>query len=254
MSCKKPHSYNEALVITHRRLDIMTYEELLTRLMDNERLHPALETAIRAHAASMSVDVCNDYASLKNWVSRLGAAISDRWSSMEIAEQRELLVSVYPEMPVEHGPDEAVPAASIDSVKYCAGDTPRSLDAMSWPYLNQEDLTRPNALATFMDARAENLPFTFVRSKLGMGRWSNLRYQTSEAFAAFQRRDTRFMSEGEVYKGLWGPHFDELVPQLSVLFSKEPSTDTYGTITQDKIEPGANDTIEVSVLMGLQVL
>lgn len=56
----------------------MTYEELLTRLMDNERLNPALETAIRAHDASMSVDVCNGYARLKSWVSRLGAAISDR--------------------------------------------------------------------------------------------------------------------------------------------------------------------------------
>lgn len=89
---------------------------------------------------------------------------------MEIAEQRELLVSEYPEMPVEHGPDEAVLAASINSVKYCARDTPRSLDAMRWPYLNQEDLTRPNALATFMDARAGNLPFTFVRSELGMSR------------------------------------------------------------------------------------
>jgi hypothetical protein len=83
-----------------------------------------------------------------------GGLIKQRWHKMSKAQRRELLLTAWPGMSTRHRPDMDPDITKID------------FQAQVWPYINLEDLVKPEALPMFLNSRGQNLPDIFAYSDL----------------------------------------------------------------------------------------
>lgn len=83
-----------------------------------------------------------------------------------VAQRRDVLVQAWPNIAVDHGANFALSGQSSPT-QLCDQEwmIKTNLEALFWPYINIEDLTKPKSLLIFLNSRARNLPWTFAMSE-----------------------------------------------------------------------------------------
>jgi hypothetical protein len=85
--------------------------------------------------------------------------IRKRWAKRNRQQRLKLLLDAWPEMPVSHRPDfkafrKETPAQRSLSTKHQA--------CFIWPYINQEDLSKPEPLLLLLNSRGRHNPWDFA--------------------------------------------------------------------------------------------
>ncbi|KAI7773168.1 hypothetical protein LA080_011723 [Diaporthe eres] len=119
---------------------------------------------------------------LRAILERHEAAIQKRWLKKTNAQRRAMLLKVWPKMALEHHADFA--AFKAIARQHYKGtrdrndgwDKAKHRDPFMWPYINQEDLSKPKALLLLLNARGRHNPCDFAAADgdaLRLGKTSN---------------------------------------------------------------------------------
>lgn len=91
---------------------------------------------------------------------RYESVIRKRWTKKSVEKRRKTILEAWgTEMAATHRPDFAA-ARNSDPMQQAHATKYR--EAFIWPYINQEDLTKPDSLLLFLTARARNHPESFA--------------------------------------------------------------------------------------------
>ena len=114
---------------------------------------------VRQEAADRSVNLLQNWDLLRGIIERHEPTIQRRWSKKSRQQRITLLLEEWPSMPPTHRPD-------FDAFRR---ETPEQQgvntiyrDWYMFPYVNQEDLSKPKALLLFLNARARCHPSDFA--------------------------------------------------------------------------------------------
>lgn len=101
------------------------------------------------------------WTTLQAIVERNESVLQKRWMKMTTKWRREILLTAWPNMVVFHHPDLAINRMSL-------ANTPAThkwdTAAYKWPYINLEDLVKPNSLPLLLNSRGRNRPGSFARA------------------------------------------------------------------------------------------
>ncbi|KIW99134.1 uncharacterized protein Z519_00797 [Cladophialophora bantiana CBS 173.52] len=115
------------------------------------------ESTSRSHAIFQSFDTLHDI------LQRHEATIQNRWTKRTKQQRLKILLNAWPGLPASHRPD--FEAFRIESPQQRQAGT-RYRGAFMWPYLNQEDLSRPRTLLLLLNARGRNHPSCFAAADI----------------------------------------------------------------------------------------
>ncbi|KAF2469970.1 uncharacterized protein BDR25DRAFT_325730 [Lindgomyces ingoldianus] len=123
---------------------------------------PLLEE-VRQKARSFSEKLLKDWQTLNAIIERHKEVIRKRWISKSKGKREQILLDAWPNMSTKHRPDvesylQGNPARHSMTTKF--------QEAYMWPYVNLEDLTKPNLLSVFLNSRGRKYPHEFVHSDL----------------------------------------------------------------------------------------
>jgi hypothetical protein len=108
------------------------------------------------------------FAILQTVLDRHEAKLHRRWLKKSKKQRRELVLGAWGTMPQSHRPeldflgtfdrlhDDGLPKTFLQD----------KLDALEWPYINQEDLTKSRSLLLFLVSRGRNHPAAFATADL----------------------------------------------------------------------------------------
>jgi hypothetical protein len=159
--CLLSHS-EELAVEKAKQIPSIELKDALRKLYGRENMTLEFAYEIRSHAETLSVSLCTAFSHLKAIMERHEPLIRRRWSSKTRSERQALLLDVLPTMATTHRPDLEF---SCDERLAFENDTPSLADQIMFPYINLEDLCKPHPLLVFLNARAFNLPWTFVNTE-----------------------------------------------------------------------------------------
>ncbi|KZM19336.1 hypothetical protein ST47_g9534 [Ascochyta rabiei] len=112
---------------------VIELSELTARLCRDATVTPAMINALEVHFMLLPI--------LKSWTMKT------------VAQRRKILLAAWPDMPEVHRPDNVVATEHA---------TPGTIpDRFVWPFINQEDLTKPRTLLIFLNARGRKTPWGF---------------------------------------------------------------------------------------------
>ncbi|KAM7199791.1 hypothetical protein V8F20_005661 [Naviculisporaceae sp. PSN 640] len=117
---------------------------------------------IRREARAKSSQIHRDYNLLRSIAERHENKIQKRWEKKSKPQRLAILQCAWPhKMPLTHRPDFAAFRQHHDRL------TQRGLreslrGAFMWPYINQEDLVKPNTFPLLLNSRARNHPSVFA--------------------------------------------------------------------------------------------
>jgi hypothetical protein len=118
---------------------------------------------VRTQAKELAKNIFQSWKFLFICVVAHEKTIRKRWLKKTKAQRRTILLKVWPDMSSTHRPDfEALLFTKPQNTPELAV----RLDALTWPYINLEDLSRPKALLIFLNARGRHLPDHFAHSDL----------------------------------------------------------------------------------------
>lgn len=109
---------------------------------------------VRRQATKRSSAIFQRLDTLHAIVDRHELTIQNRWMKKTRPQRLKIILSAWPDLPVSHRPD-------FDAFRKKQANA-RFRDSFIWPYLNQEDLTRPRSLLLLLNARARNHPSYFA--------------------------------------------------------------------------------------------
>lgn len=114
---------------------------------------------VREESRERSKKIGSSYKTLREIVERHEATIQRRWANKTKQQKLKVLLTAWPMMPGVHRPDfqalrKESPTQRDSGTKF--------KDAYMWPYINQEDLTKPRPLMLLINARARNPPPNFA--------------------------------------------------------------------------------------------
>ena len=110
-------------------------------------------------ATKRSGVIFNSLDTLHAILERHEATIQNRWTKKTKQQRRNVLLSAWPGLPPSHRPN--FDAFRKETPQQREAGT-RHRDTFMWPYLNQEDLTRPRTLLLLLSARGKNHPSHFA--------------------------------------------------------------------------------------------
>ncbi|EAA32429.1 hypothetical protein GE21DRAFT_7472 [Neurospora crassa] len=115
--------------------------------------------AVRRTAKERRDSIFASYAKLHDILERHEDTIQKRWAKKKKAQRLQILLKAWPNMAPNHRPDfEAFLKESeqqrMSGTKY--------KDWFMWPYINQEDLSRPRLLPLLLNSRGRHHPCTFA--------------------------------------------------------------------------------------------
>lgn len=114
---------------------------------------------VRREARERSIAVLGQLDALGGILDRHEATIQNRWTKRTKQQRLKILLNACPELPASHRPD--IDAFRKETTEQRKAGT-RYRDAFMWPYLNQEDLSKPRTLLLLLNARARNHPSHFA--------------------------------------------------------------------------------------------
>ncbi|KAL9035524.1 MAG: hypothetical protein Q9180_004816 [Flavoplaca navasiana] len=154
-----------------------------------------IEDLMAASQATLDI-LFKSWSQLRNITSQYMASLGKRWRRKTDMQRRAILVKVCPRIPPMHRPD------FVALRKGCRREElPFSLDiALRLPYINLEDLCKPDRLMLFLESRSNNLPAIFTnmdRSHLRVGLRSRM------LFPDYVRGHTMYLN-GEMTRDRYG--------------------------------------------------
>jgi hypothetical protein len=145
-----------------------TARELESTLKNHQ---PSVVLSITAALAERSVhatSIIHGYALLRTILDRHEATVHRRWLNKSKKERRELIVEAWGAMPLSHRPDWEYMnnMTRMNQHEITPDFMDDTADAFMWPYINQEDLTKPRSLLLFLASRGRNHPAAFAAADL----------------------------------------------------------------------------------------
>lgn len=109
-----------------------------------------------------------NYNTLSWILARHEPTIQRRWLKKNHAQRLKILLQAWPNMATIHRPDFQAfrREAKGQEIKAHRKIHTRFRDHYMWPYINQEDLCKPNPLLLLLNARGRNLPGVFAAGDL----------------------------------------------------------------------------------------
>ncbi|CAA9958131.1 hypothetical protein PTMSG1_01704 [Pyrenophora teres f. maculata] len=199
---------------------------LLDEVHDAGPITPILMEKIKQHAALASQSIFDHYATLNGTVSCHEALIRRRWLRKSPSQRRHVLLGAWPEIVVEHNIDNYHQSKMFEAIRG-TGPNPGDHYGMVFPFINQEDLTKPKSLLIYINARGRNAPWNFILSELD------------------------FSVQGMVHS------HDKKLAAMTISFSRELDPLTYGKVDEQsdiKANGDSADVIRCRLLYGLQLL
>ncbi|KAI8940775.1 hypothetical protein NX059_002041 [Plenodomus lindquistii] len=142
----------------------ISLQELLTILHRNDVVSPELVTTISRHASLLGTSIINDYKTLNGILLRFEGLIRKRWWKKTVAQRQDVLLQVWPNMPVRHRADYFECTCHFKESLSNSNQPVIPSDTRMWPYINLEDLTKPQSLPVFLNSRGRNVPMEFSPS------------------------------------------------------------------------------------------
>ncbi|KAF2108677.1 hypothetical protein BDV96DRAFT_616222 [Lophiotrema nucula] len=113
---------------------------------------------IREQTLKFNKSLFENVATLQAIIERYEEVIQKRWLKKKKAQRAAILLTSWPNMAAKHRPDfVALFSKEVEKI-----NTGIRVDAFYWPQINLEDLTKPNPLLIFLNARARHLPHVFA--------------------------------------------------------------------------------------------
>ncbi|KAI1634877.1 hypothetical protein F4809DRAFT_490954 [Biscogniauxia mediterranea] len=114
---------------------------------------------VRQEAREKSGRILANHRLLKEILKRHEAKIQKRWEKKTRPQRLKILLECWPDMPATHRPDFATfrkYGGKLDHIRA------QERSAFMWPYINQEDLTKPKSLPLLLNARGRHHPSEFA--------------------------------------------------------------------------------------------
>ncbi|KAL5417183.1 hypothetical protein PMIN03_001803 [Paraphaeosphaeria minitans] len=137
-------------------------KEALRQLYSPEAMTMEFALKIESHAENLSMSLCKAFIHLKEIMERHEPLIRRRWAAKKRAERQTLLLEVFPTMATSHRTDSNLATEEVNGIY--KGSCSMA-DPIVFPYINLEDLSKPQPLLVFLSARAFNLPWTFANTE-----------------------------------------------------------------------------------------
>lgn len=118
---------------------------------------------VREEARIDVTELFDAWLRLRHIIVQHGPTIRRVWSKKTRDQKKRLLLSVWPQMPDQHRPDIEYLTRSdytTDSI------VSRDKDALLFPYINLDDLSKPHSFLVFLDSRSRCTPDTFANADL----------------------------------------------------------------------------------------
>lgn len=115
--------------------------------------------AVRQEAKMRRDRIFRNYAKLHDILDRHEATIQKRWAKKTKAQRLQVLLQAWPNMAPNHRPDFEAFRRETEEERM-AGTKYR--DWWMWPYINQEDLSRPRTLPLLLSSRGRHHPCNFA--------------------------------------------------------------------------------------------
>ena len=150
--------------------EILSAMEEVMSMSDEERSRiPSLESCLedckdleaRKEAAARSSNLLKSWDFLREIIARHELTIQKRWANKTVQRRIDVLLQAWPDMPPTHRPD-FVAFQKETAEQRTSGTAYR--DWYVFPYINQEDLSKPGALPLFLNALARCHPSEFAGS------------------------------------------------------------------------------------------
>ncbi|KAK4138431.1 hypothetical protein BT67DRAFT_412777 [Trichocladium antarcticum] len=122
---------------------------------------PKFATApdVRREVKQRATAIFETWTTLREVLARHEATVQRRWSKKSKAQRLQILLKAWPNMPLTHRPD--FEAFRRESEPQRDAGTKYRQDYL-WPYINQEDLSKPRALPLLLNARGRHFPSEFA--------------------------------------------------------------------------------------------
>jgi len=126
---------------------------------------PKIMTAgeVQCEAKSYSTKIFDSFYRLSSILQRHEEVIQKRWTKKNTNQRLKILRTAWPDMPTSHRPDFAAFRRESEMQRDRGS---RSRDAYLFPYINAEDLSKPQILPLFLRARGRHQPCEFSFSDL----------------------------------------------------------------------------------------
>ncbi|KAG6356098.1 hypothetical protein INS49_015483 [Diaporthe citri] len=150
-------------------------------VLENNPFYPRLEIEIQQEdaqrlAQGMSRRIFTSHTELRAILDRHEETIQKRWIKKTNAQRQAMLLKVWPKMALERHADFAALKTLCRQRRNDRWDKARHRDPFMWPYINQEDLSKPKALLLLLNARGRHNPCDFAAADgeaLRLGKTSN---------------------------------------------------------------------------------
>lgn len=110
---------------------------------------------VGAKAATHAKSIFENFALLGKIMDRHQSTMHKRWLKKSNQKRRSILFEAWgPNMALSHRPDFEALDKESDQQRY---EGTRFRDAFMWPYINQEDLSKPHTIFVFMSTRGISL-------------------------------------------------------------------------------------------------
>ena len=148
--------------------EILRAMDEVMSMSDEERSRiPSLESCLedckdleaRKEASARSSNLLKSWSFLGEIIARHELTIQKRWANKTVQRRIDILLQAWPHMPPTHRPD-FVAFQKETTEQRTSGTAYR--DWYMFPYINQEDLSKPAALPLFLNARARCHPSEFA--------------------------------------------------------------------------------------------
>jgi hypothetical protein len=143
---------------------------LMSQLKDIQPPVALSATAALAERSERANNIFCQFNLLRMVLDRHEATIQRRWLNKSKKQRREIIGEAWGDMRPSHRPDWEY----LNKMRAMAPgrDGPSTdfirdlVDALEWPYINEEDLTKPQSLLLFLASRGRNHPATFATADL----------------------------------------------------------------------------------------
>jgi hypothetical protein len=143
------------------------FEDLRQKMDSAHSLKPPTlsVSSVRQRALQLVETICHAHRLLGDVLERHEATIQRRWQKKTREQRRKVILQAWgQETPLHHRPD-------MDMLKNFRSHAQRKNltpvgDALTWPYINQEDLLKPRSLLLFLAARGKHHPAEFAAADL----------------------------------------------------------------------------------------
>lgn len=123
---------------------------------------PPLPTfaAVKREATLRSHNIFNSWNQLHNILLHHEETLRKRWLKKSVAQRKRVLLEAWPDMAVKHRPDFQILGKNTLNGDPLSNHVFRK--EFLFPYVNLEDLTKPNNLLLFLNSRGHNRPDVFA--------------------------------------------------------------------------------------------